>query len=107
MPEEQRLIRESLKEVLEITMAAFPHEPAFVGATITYEDWCKILVERIGKIPGRSPRVAQHKNRKGKYTGKIMVVDDEFTQPPHNCHTDAVMITRYHETRDQWRNKVS
>ena len=88
--------------MLEITVPTFPSEPAYSGAKFNYRAWCESEVERIGKIPGHSPRIAWHRNRAGEATGKIMVVDDEYTLPSHNSHSDGVMIQRFKETRSHW-----
>ena len=83
---------------LEITVRGFPgHLMKAGGKMITYLQWCQSEVERIGRIPGRSPRVVQGKSRDGEYRGKIMVVDDEFTLPEESIHTTRAQIARFHE----------
>ncbi len=102
MPKVERVAEEALREVLEITIPDFPLGLAFVGAPINYLQWCDREVKRIAKIPGHSPRIKQHRNRARELTGKILIVDDEYVLPPHNSHSDAVIIRRYHKTRKQW-----
>ncbi len=84
--------------MLEITV---PHFPAKLmnagGKTITYLQWCRSEVERIGKRPNRSPRIIQAKSGDGEYHGKIMVVDDEYTLPKESIHTDRARIRKFHE----------
>ena len=87
--------------MIEITLPAFPLELITVnGQKITYEDWCNIQVDRIKKIPGRSPRIETILY--GRHRNKIMVVDDIFTFPKVGSYTDGVVIARFHETREQW-----
>ena len=93
MPEE--------KEPSEITTPDYPFAPAFIGASVAYGIWCATLVEHIEKIAGRSPRIAQEVKH-GKRTGKILVVDDNYTTQPISSHTDGVIIQRFHKTRSQW-----
>ncbi len=100
MPEAKRVARD---RALEITVPGDPKTRAWKDATINYRHWCESEVERIRKIPGHSPRIAQQRDKKGHYTGKILIVDDEFILPPHNSHTDGVMIRRFIETGSQWR----
>ena len=88
----------------EVTKAGFPHSLVWKGSRMTHAIWCKREVERIAKIPGRLPRIAQHKNRKGELTGMILVVDDEFTLDEHSSHSDTTVIHRFHDTRKQWKN---
>ena len=88
----------------EVTEAGFPHSLAWKGSKMTHAIWCKREVERIAKIPGRSPRIALHLDRNGKPTGMILVVDDEFKLPEHSSHSDTEVIHRFHDTRSQWKN---
>ena len=98
MPEAKRVDRD---RALEITVPGYPGPPAWFGATINYRHWCESEVERIGKIPGHSPRIAYHRDRKGYYTGKILIVDDEYVLPEGSAATDGARIHRFHETKSQ------
>ena len=100
MPEAKRVDREASR-ALEITVPGYPGPPAWFGATINYRHWCESEVKRIGKLSGHSPRIAQHRNTKGEYTGKILVVDDEFVLPEGSAATDRARIHRFHEIRSQ------
>ena len=89
----------------EVTKVGFPHALAWKRSRMTHAIWCKREVERIAKIPNRSPRIAQHENRNGKLTGMILVVDDEFTLDEHSSHSDTTVIHRFHDTRSQYKTK--
>ena len=88
----------------EITPPDYPVAPAFVDASLSYGIWCAALVEHIGKIDGRAPRIAQEV-RYGKRTGKILVVDDNYITPKASSHSDAVVIQRFIDTRSQWEKQ--
>ena len=67
---------------------------------IVFADWCQIQVERIDNLPNRAPRIMEI--TEGDHAGMIQVVDDKYTVPKVNAHTDGVIIKRYHNTRKQW-----
>ena len=87
----------------EITTPGYPYAPAWVGASLSYGIWCAALVERIGKINGRAPRIVKEVKH-GKLTGRIFVVDDDYIAPKASSHSDAIVIQRFIETRSQWEN---
>ncbi len=86
----------------EVTKAGFPHALAWKGSKMTHAIWCAREVERIAKIPGRSPRIAQHETRKGEPTGMILVVDDELALPDSTTTGDGQRIRLFHKTGKQW-----
>ncbi len=98
-------IPESPLKSLEITTRGFPE--AFIrrygkylkwdGKRVTHQQWCEAQVERIGKIPGHSPRIVQGKSGNGEYEGKIMIVDDEYILPEPDIHTIRTQIKQFHE----------
>ena len=98
MPEAKRVDRD---RALEITVPGYPGPPAWFGATINYRHWCESEVKRISKIPGHSPRIAYQRNKKGHYTGEILIVDDEFVLPEGSAATDRARIRQFYEKKSK------